>query len=245
MGNFYTFLTHSHIKRSNPIISEWKTTVLGFCFSLIFTFFAFTIYAQTAAFPYSISVTAVPGKCYDDCRIIIKMYDDNGNEVLVNPQTHNAQDVSTYPLYNIQYHYRNTSAGTNIHYDTVNDIQVTNGTYCVGVIAHVPIITPGGGLDYVLVDTSICNVEVATTYDHMEASILSAMARNDFDWWDWEDDPREFCGWRPSYGCADRGRIQLKIIKGKFPYHVLILNDSQDTIRNATFYQRQQSGEDS
>jgi gliding motility-associated-like protein len=245
MRNFYTFLTRNSIKYSPLKVLERETAALGFCFLLFFTLFTFTGYGQTAAFPYSISVNSVPGKCYDDCRIIIHIYDDNGNEILVNPQTHNAQDVSTYPLYNIQYHYRNTSAGTNIHYDTVNDIQVTNGIYCVGVIAHVPVTLPGGGIDYVLVDTSVCNVEVATSYDHMEASILSGQARNDYEWsWD-ENYPREFCGWRPSYSCADRGRIQLKIIKGKFPYRVLILNTAQDTVRNVTFYQRQQSGEDS
>lgn len=219
--------------------------ILNFSFAFIFTLFAIIVNGQSPAFPYSISVTTVQGKCYDDCRIIIKMYDDNGNEVLVNPQTHNAQDPSTYPIYNIQYHYRNISAGTNIHYDTVNDIQVTNGIYCVGVIAHVPVTPPSGGIDYVLVDTSICNVEVTTDYDHMEASILSTQARNDYEWsWD-ENNPREFCGWRPSYSCADRGRIQLKIIKGKFPYRVVILNTAQDTVRNVTFYQRQQSGWDS
>ena len=210
-----------------------RTTVPNLFLALFFTLLAFMVNGQSLPFPYSISVTSVPGKCYDDCRIVIHIYDDNGNEVLVNPQT------------NIQYHYRNTSAGTNIHYDTVNDIQVSTGIYCVGVIAHVPVTTPGGGLDYVLVDTSLCNVEVATNYDHMEASILSAQARNDYEWnWD-EYDTREFCGWRPSFSCADRGRIQLKIIKGKFPYRVLILNAAQDTVRQATFWQRQQSGEDS
>lgn len=220
-------------------------TAIGFCFAVVFTLQTFTVCGQSMPFPYSISVTTVPGKCYDDCRLIIKIYDDNGNEILVNPQTHNAQDLNTYPLYNIQYHYRNTSAGTNIHYDTLNDIQVSSGIYCVGVIGHVPVTSPGGVLDYVLVDTSICNVEVATNYDHMEASILSAQARNDYEWWWDENNTREFCGWRPSFSCADRGRIQLKIIKGKFPYHVTILNAAQDTVRNVTFYQRQQSGEDS
>ena len=245
MGKNYIFFANKHTSCSHSTIARWKMTAWAFCFTFLSTIFAFSVYGQTAAFPYSISVTTVPGKCYDDCRIIINIFDDNGNEVVVNPQTHNAQDLNTYPLYNIQYHYRNTSAGTNIRYDTVNDIQVTNGTYCVGVIAHVPVTTPGGGIDYVLVDTSVCNVEVATSYDHMEASILSAQARNDFEWyWD-ENNPRELCGWRPSFSCADKGRIQLKIIKGKFPYRVLILNAAQDTVRDVTFYQRQQSGEDS
>lgn len=214
------------------------------CLTLLVVVLTSSIFAQSLTFPYNVTVTTVPGKCYDDCRIVIKMYDENGNEVLVNTQTHNAQDLNTYPLYNIQYQYRNASSGTNIHYDTVGNIPVTSGTYCVGVIAHVPVNTPSG-IDYVLVDTSLCGVEVVTDYDRMEASILSAQARNDYEYsWD-ENDTREFCGWRASFGCADRGRVQLKIIKGKFPYRVIILNSNQDTVRNVTFMQRQQSGEDS
>lgn len=245
MKENYIFLTNDIIKSKKSASRGRRTMIWKFFFAIFFVLFAYGGYGQDAAFPYSISVNSVPGKCYDDCRIIIHIYDDNGNEIIVNPQTHNAQDLNTYPLYNVQYTYRNVSAGTNIRYDTINDIQVTTGTYCVGVIAHVPVTTPDGTLDYELVDTSICNVEVATDYNHMEASILSAQARNDFEWsWD-ENNPREFCGWRPSYSCADRGRIQLKITKGKFPYRVLILNAAQDTVRNATFYERQQSGEDS
>ncbi len=245
MEKNYIFLTKDIIKGKKSTYRGRRTMIWKFFFAIFFVLFAYGGYGQNAAFPYSISVNSVPGKCYDDCRIIIHIYDDNGNEILVNPQTHNAQDLNTYPLYNVQYTYRNVSAGTNIRYDTINDIQVTTGTYCVGVIAHVPVTTPDGTLDYELVDTSICNVEVATNYDHMEASILSAQARNDYEWsWD-ENNPREFCGWRPSYSCADRGRIQLKINKGKFPYRVLILDDAQDTIRQTTFYQRQHSGDDS
>lgn len=245
MEKLYNMTTSTDTQHKHSSIMRLKPTALAFSFLLIFTLLAYVVHGQTMAFPYSISVTTVQGKCYDDCRIIIKMFDDNGNEVLVNPQTHNALDINTYPLYNIQYHYRNVSAGTNIHYDTVNDIQVTNGTYCVGIIAHVPVTSPGGVLDYVLVDTTLCNVEVTTDYEHMEASILSSQARNNYEWyWD-ENNPREFCGWRPSFSCDDRGRIQLKIIKGKFPYRVLILDSNQDTLRNVTFYQRQQSGWDS
>ena len=245
MKDIYHKETLSYMKHLQSPCHKLNMRAWGIGFVLLFTLLANVVFGQSPAFPYSISVTTVPGKCYDDCRIIINIYDDNGNEILINPHTHSAQDLSTYPLYNVQYTYRNVSAGTNIHYDTVNNIQVTNGIYCVGVIAHVPTTTPDGGFDYVLVDTSLCNVEVATDYSHMEASILSSQARNDYEWsWD-ENYPREFCGWRPSYSCADRGRIQLKIIKGKFPYRVLILDDAQDTLRNVTFYQRQQSGEDS
>ena len=201
------------------------------------------VFAQSQPFPYSISVTSVRGNCYDDCRIIIAMYDEAGNEVVVNPQTHNAQNITAYPLYNIQYHYRNVSGGTNTQYDTVNDIRVVAGTYCIGITGYVPVTLPGGQTDYVMVDTTVCNLEVMANYDHLEASVLSSMSRNNYETWD--DSGREFCGWRPSYDCFDRGRIQLKLMKGKFPYRVLIFDAFQDTVRQATFWQRQQSGIDS
>ncbi|HHT52663.1 MAG TPA: hypothetical protein GX007_05760 [Bacteroidales bacterium] len=190
-------------------------------------------YAQSTAFPYNIGITTIPGNCYDDCRIIINMYDAAGNEILVDPQTHNAQNTTLYPLYNIQYNYRNVSAGTNTQYDTLNNIQVLAGIYSIGVTAFVPVTLPNGQTDYELVDTMVYNVEVVANYDHLEASILSTMAGNG-----------GRCGWRPSFQCVDRGRIQLKLLKGKFPYKVLILDASQDTIRHATFWQRQQSGAD-
>lgn len=211
---------------------------------VLFFFMVFTTvsgYAQTAAFPYNIEVATVPGNCYDDCRIIITIKDPAGNVIQVNPQTHNAQDISTYPLYNIQYHYRNVSAGTNTQYDTVNNIQVVSGTYCIGVMGQIPVTLPNGQTDYAMVDTVLCNIEVAANYEHLEASILSSMARNDYESW---EEAREFCGWRPSFECADRGRIQLELTKGKFPYHVLILDAFQDTVRQVTFWQRQQSGTD-
>ena len=217
----------------------------NFLFALLLAFYWFLPFGQaqtTTPFPYSIEISTVAGNCYDDSRIIIDIKDQAGNVIPINPQTHNAQDISTYPLYNVQYHYRNVSAGTNIQYDDVNDIQVVAGTYCIGVSGYVPVTLPGGQTDYAPVDTTLCNIEVTAEYNHMEASILSTMARNNFENW-WE--PREFCGWRPSFECSDRGRIQLKLLKGKFPYKVLILDAFQDTIRQATFWQQQQSGQDS
>lgn len=202
-------------------------------------------YAQTTAFPYNIGITTIPGNCYDDCRIIINMYDAAGNEILVDPQTHNAQNTTLYPLYNIEYNYRNVSAGTNTQYDTLNNIQVLAGTYCIGVTAFVPVTLPNGQTDYELVDTMVYNVEVVAIYEHLEGYILSTMARNNYEAWWGEGVPREFCGCRPSFQCADRGRIQLKLLNGKFPYKVLILDAFQDTIRQVTFWQRQQSGMDS
>lgn len=217
-------------------------------FSIVaFVAFAFLYMASNKAvaqgdrpFPYGIHIETVRGNCYDDCFAIITLIDDAGNEIAINPNTHNAVDTVHYPLYNIQYHYRNQSTGSNTRYDTLNTIQLTAGTYCLGVTAYVPVFT-GTDYDYLLVDTTICNIPVLANYDHLEASVLSGIAR-----YTWESGcGREFCGLHPDFECGDRGRIQLLMTKGKFPYHVLILDQNQDTVRQATYWQRENTGADS
>lgn len=219
-----------------PFVYISKTLLI---FSIL-TFAISTVWGQSAAFPYNLTIETQSGKCYDDCRIIITIRDAAGQEIAINPQTHNAQNLSSYPLYNIQYHYRNISAGTNMQYDTVNNIQVTAGDYCIGVTAYVP--DPNSSGDFLMVDTTLCNISVTADYEHLEASVLSMWARNNYETWD--DNPREFCGLHPSFLCEDRGRIQLMLTKGKFPYHVTIFDAFMDTVRQATFYQRVQTGDD-
>lgn len=214
------------------LLTKRSSIIIPLIFSLLG--FKTMTWGQNIPFPYNINVQTIIGQCYDDCTIIITMTDAQGNLVDVNPQTHNAADLSTYPLYNIQYHYRNMSTTASTRYDTVNTISVTNGVYCIGITAYVPITTPSGATDYALVDTTVCDIDVSTNYEHLEASVLSLKARNN-----WE------CGVRPSFQCADRGRIQLQLTKGKYPYNVIIIDDFQDTIRQVTFWQRMNDGEHS
>ena len=110
------------------------------------------------SFPYNVSVQTVPGHCYDDAHLIFTLTDNNGNVIQIDPQTHNAVNIGQYPLYNVQYHYQNTSGGLGVHYDYDHDIMLSAGTYCVGVVAEIP--APGGG--YTQVDTTFCNVQVTT-----------------------------------------------------------------------------------
>ena len=53
---------------------------------------------------------------------------------------------------------------------------------------------------------------------------------------------KEKSGWRPSFTCADLGRIQLHIVQGSFPYEVTILNEQQDTVRHTIFNSRVNNG---
>lgn len=198
-------------------------------------------YAQNdIPFPYDIHIETIQGNCYDDCWAIITLLDADGNEISINPQTHNAADTINYPLFNIQYHYRNQSTGSNTRYDTSNTIQLTSGTYCFGITAYIPV-NVGIGYDYVMVDTTICNIPVTSTYDHLEASMLSGIAQ-----YSWNTYPaREFCGIHQDFECGDQGRIQVLLRKGKFPYHIYVLDQNQDTVRQATYWSRQNTGTDS
>ena len=181
------------------------------------------------SFPYHVSVQAVPGHCYDDAHLVFTMTDDNDNVVQIDPQTHNAENTAQYPLYNVQYHYQNI-AGGGVQYDYSNDIMLMAGTYSVGVTANVP--TQGG---YALVDTTIYNVQIATTYTYLETNVLTNVAYDN-------DGNVERYGFRASFHCADVGRIQLRIVQGSFPYTVTILDEQQDTVRHEVFYHRANNG---
>ena len=189
------------------------------------------ISAQQQHFPYNVDVQILPGHCYDDSHLIFTLTDDNGNIIQIDPQTHNAVNLGQYPLYNVQYHYQSVSGGLGVHYDYDNDIMLSAGTYCVGVVAEIP----AAGGSYTQVDTTFCNVQVTTSYDHLEATALSNVA------YDNSGDVERY-GFRASFHCADVGRIQLRIIQGSFPYTVTILDEQQDTVRHTVFYQRANSG---
>lgn len=173
----------------------------------------------------------VPGQCYDDARLIFTLTDDNGNVVQIDPQTHNAVNITQYPLYNVQYHYQNVSSGLGVQYDYNNDVMLTAGTYNVGVRGYIPL--PNG--TNAMVDTTVYNVELTTSYDPMEASVLSNLAFG-------VADGQERYGYRPSFDCADIGRIQLKITQGSFPYEVTILDEQQATVRHAVYQHRVNDG---
>lgn len=199
-------------------------------------FWSITAYTQTESlpFPYGIHIETIPGQCYDDNIAIISLIDEDGNEIAINPVTHDAEDLNRYPLYNIQYHYRNQNTGANTRYDTNNVIQLSASTYCFGVTAYVPA-PAGSGTDYIMVDTTICNVEVATNYVHLEASVLSGVAKDSVD---------NSCGLRNTFACSEQGRIQLYLKNGNLPYHVCVYDENNDTVRTATYYGPEHDGLD-
>lgn len=203
----------------------------------IFASYSVTTRAQELPFPYDVHIETIAGNCYDDSRVIITLWDGFGNEVVIDPSTQSAVNTTDYPLYNVQYYYRNLSAGSNTRYDTLNDIRMSAGTYCIGVAGNVRV-TSGGTTDYVEVDTIICNVVVPTNYTHLEASVLIGIADNN-------NGDRERCGIHCAFECADIGRIQLKLRYGNFPYHVEIYDESNQLVRDRYFYQRQHNGTDS
>lgn len=206
---------------------------------LICCFFALTggkAWGQNLPFPYDIQVETIAGNCFDDSRAIITLWDAFGNEIVIDQNTHHAADTTVHPFFNVQYHYRNQTAGTNTRYDSLNNIQLSAGTYCFGVVGYVPV-TTGGVTTYELVDTTFCGIVVPTYYNHFEASVLTGIAENSSTW-DW----RERAGIHPAYECADIGRIQLNLRYGNFPYHVQIYDENNQLVRDRYYYQREHNG---
>ena len=193
---------------------------------------------QNLPFPYDIQVETVAGNCFDDSRAIITLWDAFGNEVVIDTATHHAANTAAYPLYNVQYLYRNQTAGTNTRYDSLNNIQLSAGTYCFGVVGYVPV-TNGGVTTYELVDTTLCGIAVPTHYNHLEASVLSGIAENN------SLNYGEKCGLRGAFECLDCGRIQLKLRYGNFPYRVQLYDENNQLVRDRYFFQRQHNGTDS
>ena len=187
---------------------------------------------QGQSFPYVVSVQTVQGLCYDDSHIIVTLTDNSGHVVQIDPETHNAVDMNSYPLSNVQYYYQNVTAGTTLQYSYSNDIIVPAGTYLVGVVANIP----GANGVWTNVDVPYGNVAVTTQYNHLVASVLDLANTNVYG--------AERCGMHPSLTCIDCGRLQLRLVDGRFPFHVVILNDQNDTVRDVIYAQWVQSGSD-
>ena len=196
--------------------------------SFLFLMLPWTMQGQS--FPYVVSVQTVQGLCYDDSHIIVTLTDNSGHVVQIDPETHNAVDMNSYPLSNVQYYYQNVTAGTTLQYSYSNDIVVPAGTYLVGVVVNIP----GANGVWTNVDVPYGNVAVTTQYNHLEAMVLDLANANYLG--------HERCGMHPSLSCVACGRIQLKLVNGRFPYHEVILDEQNDTVRDVTYSQRVQSG---
>ena len=196
--------------------------------SFLFLMLPWTMQGQS--FPYVVSVQTVQGLCYDDSHIIITLSDNSGHTVQIDPETHNAADSISYPLRNVQYYYQNITAGTSLQYSYDNDIMVPAGTYLVGVVAYIP----GANGGWTSVDIPYGNVQVTSQYNHLVASVLDVANSTGYG--------NERCGIHPALSCINCGRMQLRLTDGHFPFHVVILNEQNDTVRDVTYNQRVQSG---
>ena len=230
------FLNFSYLWRLFFIILMKKLFLFFICCFL--ALLGQEAWGQDLPFPYDIHVETFAGNCFDDSQAIITLWDATGNEVVIDPSTHHAVDITVHPFFNVEFQYRNQTAGTNTRYDSLNNIQLSAGTYCFGVVGYVPVIN-NGDTTFELVDTIICNIVVPTHYNHFEASMLSGIA-GDNDYYG-----RERCGIRHAFECADIGRLQLKLRYGKFPYHVQIYDENNQLVRDRYYYQREHNGTDS
>ncbi len=193
--------------------------------------------AQQQQFPYTVVIDTVVGDCFNNCQAVVTLQDAQGNLILTDDSLQHPVDSVAYPITLLQYHYKNQLQNSvfysNSHVLTMMDA----GTYDIGVSGYVA--TPAGP---VLVDTTFHGITLSTTYTLFSASLLAVTATDDYVW---NGIRRERYGNRPSAACGNRGRLQMKLTSGKFPYTVVFTNAQQDTVRYVVFDQPQHNGTDS
>lgn len=191
-------------------------------------------------FPYRVVVSTVPGVCFNNCQAVVTLYNAQGQVIQTNDSLHQPLNPTAYPIANLQYHYKNQLYNS-VFYSDSHVLTMDAGTYDIGVSGQVMVQT-GSGHVPVMVDTTLHGITLASSYNPFSASVLAMTAGNGYMM---NGTMRDRCGNRPAAPCADRGRVQMKLMAGRFPYTVLIINAQQDTIRREVFHQRQHNGTDS
>lgn len=192
--------------------------------------------AQQPQFPYSVVIDTVVGDCFNNCQAVISLYDAQGNLIQTDDSLQHPVDSVAYPISNLQYHYKN-QLHNSVFYSDSHILTMDVGTYDIGVSGYVS--TPAGP---VLVDTTFHGITLTTTYNHFSASVLAVTATDDYVW---NGGRRERYGNRHAVPCGNRGRVQMKLTSGKFPYTVVFTDAQQDTVRLVVFDQPQHNGTDS
>lgn len=223
------------MKPARRIFGFWQILPLF----LATLFFCSTTRAQQG-FPYSVEISTVVGDCFNNCQAIITLHNAQGQIIQMNDSLLHPVDSISYPLFNVQYHYKNQLYNS-VFYNDSPVLTMDVGTYDIGVSGY--IMTSVG--DYqvpVLVDTTLYGIVLTSTYSPLTASLLASIAENDVFF---NNNRRERCGNRSSFACDSSGRIQLKLSSGRFPYTVNIINAQEDTVIHAVFNNRQHNGNDS
>ena len=193
--------------------------------------------AQQQQFPYTVVIDTVVGDCFNNCQAVVTLLDAQGHLIQTDDSLQHPVDSVAYPITLLQYHYKNQQQNS-VFYNSSHILTMDAGTYDIGVSGYVA--TSAGP---VLVDTTFHGITLTTTYTNFSASVLANIAGNDYiTYW---GERRERCGNRHALPCGNRGRVQMKLTSGKFPYTVVFTDAQEDTIRYEVFNQPQHSGTDS
>ena len=193
--------------------------------------------AQQPQFPYAVVINTVVGDCFNNCQAVVTLYDAQGNVILTDDSLQHPVDSVAYPISLLQYHYKNQIYNS-VFYSNSHVLTMDAGTYDIGVSGYV--VTSAGP---VMVDTTLHGITLTSTYSSFSASVLASIASDDYV--PYYGERRERCGNRHALSCGDRGRVQMKLVSGRFPYTVIFTNAQQDTVRQVVFHQPQHTGTDS
>jgi len=196
--------------------------------------------AQQQSFPYTVVINTVTGDCFNNCQAVVTLYDAQGNLIQTDDSLQQPVNTAAYPITNLQYHYKNQLYNS-VFYSNSHVLTVDMGTYDIGVSGQV-MVQSGSGQVLVLVDTTFYGITLTSTYTPFSASVLAGIADNDYIS---NGVRRERCGNRYALPCGDRGRVQMKLTSGNFPYTVIFFDEQDDTVRNVVFNHTQHSGTDS
>jgi gliding motility-associated-like protein len=197
--------------------------------------------AQQPQFPYAVVIDTVVGDCFNNCQAVVTLRDAQGHLIPTDDSLHQPLDPMAYPISNLQYHYKNQLYNS-VFYSNSHVLTMDVGTYDIGVSGYVMVQSETTQVP-VQVDTTFHGITLSSTYNPFSASVLASIAGNDYvTYW---GERRERCGNRHSLPCGDRGRVQMKLTSGKFPYTVIFTDAQEDTVRYVIFNQPQHTGTDS
>jgi len=170
-----------------------------------------------------VKFSVLDATCYNNGKVVYALTDSLGGVLDSLPP--NFSQVRVY--------YKLTN-GDSVHYagwyysGGTDTLTVNYGTYVVGVEALLSDSTGG----YVRVDTQTV-LNIATTYQKPTAAVVPYEVRL----------RNSGAGTLSALPCADIGRVQLRILYGRFPYNVTVTDQNTgDTLRTAVFHDRQYWG---
>ena len=171
--------------------------------------------------PFHVSFSVTEASCYNNGKIAYALTDSEGNVLEILPEG----------LSQVRAYYK-LSESDSAHYmgwyytGGTDTMTVNSGNYIVGVEG---LLEEGDG--YVVVDTHLLMV-VGTTYQKPDVAALYNIPRR-----------YENAGLVPSVSCLNTGRVQLRILRGRFPYTITVRDHvTGDTLRTTVFDDRQYSG---